>query len=81
MHDAGRNGVVLEPIMISCANSYWLGPFPLHPEGNKVDDSLRELITLPHLEKAAAGEHAHNCKSFESFRAFDMYVDRSGPNG
>jgi hypothetical protein len=25
----------LEPIMISCANSYWLGPFPLHPEGNK----------------------------------------------
>jgi hypothetical protein len=72
MHDAGRNGPVLEPIMISCS-----GRSHYTRKATRVDDSLRELITLPHLEKAAAGEHAHNCKSFDSFRAFDIYVDRS----
>jgi hypothetical protein len=39
---------------------------------------MRENNTLPSPETAVAGQQAYNYKSFESFRAFDMYVARSG---
>jgi hypothetical protein len=42
-HGCSKNEVQYAPFDRKGPNDIWLGPFPLHPEGNKVNDSCASI--------------------------------------
>jgi hypothetical protein len=55
-------------------DSYWLGPFPLHPEGNKVDTHAR-------AQHVTASRNGRSRRTRTLLFQGIKYIDRSGPTG